>query len=137
VGICYYAPSWKLVRNKQKEYEVHASTIAKITSTDPSIFGRQNQFVNNFIVDECSMLNDKEKKIILENCQGRVIFCGDLGFQLPPIEGEEFKPTETMKIIHHSVNHRVSCTRLSTLLTTMRTMMSKKQSILSFVKDNF
>ena len=137
VGICYYAPSWKLVRNKQKEYGVHASTIAKITSTDPSIFGRQNQFVNNFIVDECSMMNDKEKEILLKNCQGRVIFCGDLGFQLPPIEGEEFKPTTQMKIIKHTVNYRVSCPILSNHLTTMRAMMEKKQSILSFVKSNF
>ena len=137
VGICYYAPSWKLVRNKQKEYGVHASTIAKITSTDPSIFGRQNQFVNNFIVDECSMMNDKEKEIILKNCQGRVIFCGDLGFQLPPIEGEEFKPTTQMKIIKHITNHRVSCPILSNHLTIMRTMMEKKQPILSYIKMNF
>lgn len=137
VGVCYYAPSWKLVRNKQKEYGVHASTIAKITSADPSIFGRQNQFVNVFIVDEVSMLNNKEKEMILKNCQGRVIFCGDIGFQLPPIEGEEFKQTLNMKIIHHTTNHRVSCPILSNHLTTMRAMMSNKQSILSYVKSNF
>jgi hypothetical protein len=66
--------------------------------------------INNYnvlIIDEISMMTDEEKeKIINRFNRHKIIFCGDVGFQLPPIEGQEFKITNDYPIITHNKNYR-------------------------------
>jgi len=124
INPCFYAPSWKLTRNKQKECGIYCNTIAKISSTDPSVFGRQRKFVNVLIVDEVSMMTEKEKQQIISNFRNcKIIFCGDIGFQLPPIGDEQVFQTKGMSIIQHNKNYRVKCDKLLKLLTDCREMM--------------
>ena len=130
----YYAPSWKLVRNKQKETGVYSNTIAKITSDDPIVVSNQRKFVSTLIIDEVSMMTEKDKQKIIKNFPNcKIIFCGDIGFQLPPIDkGDEFK-IDTMKIINHNKNYRVKDDNFLEILNTCRDKMKKGHRIKEYV----
>ena len=54
--------SWMFVRNKQKETGVYSNTIAKITSDDPIVISNQRKFVSTLIIDEVSMMTEKDKQ---------------------------------------------------------------------------
>jgi hypothetical protein len=137
VGVCYLAPSWKLARAKQKEYGITCDTTAKASSTDPSVYGRLKRFNNVFIVDEVSMMNDEDKQQILSNFKGcKIIFCGDIGFQLPTFEGKPFS-TKGMKVIYHENNYRVRCPKLLGILNEIREMIDLNINIVNFVKAEF
>ena len=130
----YYAPSWKLVRNKQKETGVYSNTIAKITSDDPIVVSNQRKFVSTLIIDEVSMMTEKDKQKIIKNFPNcKIIFCGDIGFQLPPIDkGDEFK-IDTMKIINHNKNYRVKDDNFLEILNNCRDKMKKGHRIKEYV----
>lgn len=133
----YYAPSWKLVRNKQKEMNIHSDTIAKITSTDPSVINRLRMFVSVLIIDEVSMMTEKDKQQIIKNFPDcKIIFCGDIGYQLPPIDkGDEFK-IDNMKIINHNKNYRVKDDKFLEILNNCRNMMKEGKRIKEYVLEN-
>ncbi len=133
----YYAPSWKLVRNKQKEMNIHSDTIAKITSIDPSVINRLRMFVSVLIIDEVSMMTEKDKQQIIKNFPDcKIIFCGDIGYQLPPIDkGDEFR-IDNMKIINHNKNYRVKDDKFLEILNNCRNMMKEGKRIKEYVLEN-
>jgi len=138
IGISFYAPTWKLTRNKAKDYNCRATTVAKIESSDPSVFGPQLRFCNVLVIDEVSMMSEKSKQQILKNMNGcKIIFCGDIGYQLPPfVEGnnEEFKKDITE--IKHTHNYRAECEKLREMLIKCRSMMDKNKNIIPYVLNN-
>jgi len=123
IGLHFYAPTWKLTRNKAKEYNCKATTIAKIDSTDPSVFGVQLRFSNVLVIDEVSMMDETTKQRILKNMAGcKIIFCGDIGYQLPPFDSTGKKVVEfkkNIKEIKHNTNHRVECEKVARFIGTM------------------
>ena len=139
VNVLYLAPSWKLARVKQKEYGIRCDTIAKGASTDPETFGALKRFNNVVVVDEVSMMSNEAKNQILRNFEGcKIIFCGDIGFQLPCFDaGTTPFCVKGMKIINHTNNYRVKCPTLLGLLNEIREMMEQKINIVSFVKSVF
>ena len=38
----------------------------------------------------------------------KIIFCGDIGYQLPPVEGEEFKK-ENLPVFYHQKSYQQHC----------------------------
>ena len=145
INAAFYAPSWKLTREKETEYGIKSNTIAKIISKDDEVIAIHNKFNNVIIVDECSMLTEYHKNMIMFNLLGcKIIFCGDIGYQLPPIpdpnldeeENKEFK-TDGMNIVYHNNNYRVKDENLLNILDTCRSMMKEKKNILDYVKQNF
>ena len=85
----FVAPSWKLARDKQLESGCRVSVWARALSDDPE----KTQFIrekyNCLIVDEVSMMSEGQKELFLKNYGDmKLIFCGDVGFQLPCISGE-------------------------------------------------
>jgi hypothetical protein len=123
VNIQYFAPSWKLARTKQNEYNVRCDTIAKITSDDPAMYNKIKQYCNVLVVDECSMLSNENKDKIIKNFKGcKILFCGDFGFQLPAIEGSPFN-IKNMYVIEHTTNYRVKCDKLAIVLKDIRKMI--------------
>jgi len=90
------------------------------------------------VIDEVSMMSEKSKQQILKNMAGcKIIFCGDIGYQLPPFEegnNEEFKKDITE--IKHTHNHRVECETLRKLLIQCRSMMDKNKNIIPYVLNN-
>ena len=123
VGLQYFAPSWKLARNKEKEYGIRCNTTAKITSTDPNVWGIIKKTTNVLLVDECSMLSNEEKEIIIKNFEGcKILFCGDMGYQLPNFTGTPFN-INNMKVIDYETNYRVKCDKLAIILKEVRRMI--------------
>lgn len=137
VGLQYFAPSWKLARNKEKEYGIRCNTTAKITSTDPNVWGIIKKTTKVLLVDECSMLSNEEKEIIIKNFEGcKILFCGDMGYQLPNFTGTPFN-INNMKVIDYETNYRVKCDKLAVILKEIRRMIKLGINPREYVLSNF
>lgn len=147
INSCFYAPSYKLARNKEKDYNCKVSVSQKLTTIDPTMIGLQRRFNNVLIIDEVSMMSNEEKEQIIKNYPTcKIIFCGDIGFQLPCFQTEEqrkknIKPTpfktDGMIVKEHTQNHRVECDELYKVLQTCRKMMKNKLPIKDYVFRSF
>jgi len=108
-------PSWKLTRSKQKEFNIDGSVFHYLLSTDPDKYDFINRNYNNLIIDECSMMTNNDKELILKRFSNiKIIFCGDLGYQLPPISKGVSKKAKEFIIgsipeIKHTTNYRCQC----------------------------
>jgi hypothetical protein len=123
-------PSWKLARNKEKEEGASVSVWYYITTKDPEIRNKILRNYNVLIIDEVSMMTEETKKFILEQFKlCKIIFCGDLGFQLPPIEGEEMTVEGIQKIEYFNNNYRCQCPKLLSLLNKCREMIKDKKEL--------
>lgn len=121
----YIAPSWKLARDKKSEYDIDSSVFHYLLEDDPSKWQRIYQNYSVLIIDEISMLcNEDKKKIIERFYEHKIIFNGDIGYQLKPIEGEEFK-IENEKVFNHTINYRCKCEKLQKALDYLRLGLSK------------
>ena len=129
-GLCnvlYIAPSYKLARKKNEEYttSVLDTTVwAKITN-DPETKRNYKRKYNVLIFDEVSMMTDKAKDGILKDFGDMcfVIFCGDIGYQLPPVNEDglcEMTTKNIGKVVRYSVNYRCKCPKLQSILMGIR-----------------
>lgn len=127
-NILFLSPSHLLREDVQKSYPgIDTQTIQAITNTDEdgnltSIFMKSNEYevkqkYSTIIVDECSMLTNNVKKIILELFKYQKIhFLGDIDiindkpilFQMKPVnnEGDIFDITD-LNIINYDKNFRI------------------------------
>lgn len=120
VNPLFIAPSWKLARNKKKEYGIDSTTFFHLLDEDPDRWRLLYRNYSNFVIDEISMLSNEDKeKLIKRYPQHKIIFCGDIGYQLPPIEGSEFKIGD-IPVVHHKTNYRCECADLQVILNLMR-----------------
>ena len=125
VKVLYLAPSWKLARNKSKEYDVSVNVWANAITKDPSKINLIKRF-NVLVFDEVSMMNEVDKQYILETYSNmKIIFCGDLGYQLSCISGTEMNSSGFDKIIENTTNYRCKDIKLFNLLDTLRSMIKK------------
>jgi hypothetical protein len=137
-------PSWKLARNKEKEENSSVSVWHYITTKDTELLDRILKKYNVLIIDEASMMTEETKKFILEKFKlCKIIFCGDLGYQLPPIEGEEMTTEGIEKVEYFNSNYRCKCPLLLELLNKCRYMIQNNFSlyeinsyIINFFKNN-
>lgn len=147
INSCFYAPSYKLARSKEKEYNCNVGVSQKLTTNDPVMMDKQRQYNSVLIIDEVSMMSNEEKDYIIKNYPTcKIIFCGDIGFQLPCFQSDEQReknimPTpfccDGMIVKHHNTNHRVNCDKLFNILTTCRKMMVEKKQIKDYVFKQF
>jgi hypothetical protein len=130
VKVLYVSPSWKLARNKQNEYGCYASVWARLITEDPEMISLVKRYSNVLLIDECSMMCE-EKKLKIFELYGdmKIIFCGDLGYQLSSWEGEEMKTTGFDEIIHNNINYRCKDDRLLELLGDLRHMIELSISV--------
>ena len=141
VKILYVSPSWKLARNKQKEYGCRVQVWANIMTQDPEQINKIKRH-NTLLIDEVSMMSEEQKNYIFETYANmKLIFCGDLGFQLSCFGGyEEMNNTGFDKIIKLDVNYRCKDKRLLDILESLRTMISydrPKSEINNYVISEF
>ena len=121
VNPLFVAPSWKLARNKKEEYGIDSTTFFHTLADDPDTWRPLLRNFSVLIVDEISMLsNEAKEKLIKRFGSHKIIFCGDVGYQLPPIEGEEFKTDCGIKVFHHTTNYRCKCDKLEKRLLWLR-----------------
>jgi hypothetical protein len=130
IKVLYIPPSWKLARNKQNEYECHVSVWARLITEDPEMISLVKRYSNVLLIDECSMMTEHEKLKIFELYGDmKIIFCGDLGYQLSSFNGEEMKTIGFDEIIHNNINYRCKDDRLLELLTELRHMIQLEISV--------
>ena len=121
----FVAPSWKLARSKKNEYGNNVSVWARIMTKDPEQLSLIRRFSNVMIFDEVSMMNEQQKKYILDTFSDmKIIMCGDIGYQLPAIEGEELTENGFYNIIKHNTNHRCKCPDLMEILINLRQLIA-------------
>jgi hypothetical protein len=123
-------PSWKLARNKEKEENVSVSVWYYITTKDPEIRNKILKKYNVLIIDEVSMMTEEIKNFILKEFNlCKIIFCGDLGYQLPPIKDKEMTIEGIEKIEYFNNNYRCKCPKLLILLNKCREMINDKKKL--------
>ena len=119
IRLLYCAPSWKLSRNKGIEYNVKNDVWSNILTTDPQKIKEYRSKYSVMVIDEVSMMSNESKNRLFKNYPDvKLIFCGDVGFQLPsfennvkPITNDDFK-----NIVKYTKNRRCKCPELLKLL---------------------
>ena len=76
--------------------------------------------------------NEKRKifKMFVKNghLQGRIMFCGDVGYQCPPItKGVEMNESGFDKVTHYLKNYRFKCDNIKRILNYMRQCIKDKE----------
>ena len=130
VKVLYVSPSWKLARNKQNEYGCKVSVWARLITDDPEMISIVKRYSNVLLIDECSMMTESEKKTIFELYGDmKIIFCGDLGYQLSSFNGKEMDCTGFDDIIQNNINYRCTDSRLLELLKALRENIKNNCSV--------
>jgi hypothetical protein len=140
INVLYVAPSWKLARNKNKEYKIHTTVLARVDTKDIEKINYVKRFSNVLIIDECSMMSEEQKNRIFDLYKDfKIIFCGDLGYQLSSFEGQEMTTKGFNKIIEYKTNHRCKDDKLLFLLEQLRTMIKSTEitgeEMIKYVKE--
>lgn len=137
-GLCsvlYVAPSWKLSRTKAKEYGIDTSVDAWLVDSDPDKWRPIYNKYSVIVIDEVSMMcNEKKYDIMNRFDYHKIIFCGDLGFQLPPVSGYEFTIDDDIKVVEHTNNRRCKCPKLKKRLDFMRGLIKDGKDFLMGTK---
>jgi hypothetical protein len=140
INVLYVAPSWKLARNKNKEYKIHTTVLARVDTKDIEKINYVKRFSNVLIIDECSMMSEEQKNRIFDLYKDfKIIFCGDLGYQLSSFEGQEMTTKGFNKIIEYKTNHRCKDDKLLFLLQQLRNMIKSTEitgeEMIKYVKE--
>lgn len=147
VKMLYCSPSWKLARNKQKEYSCNSEVWYNVLTNDPDIYSKIMRYYNVLIIDEISMLNNtlKEKIFKRYKCM-KIIMCGDPDYQLDGFEDKtskiEYIPFKCEGFDYyeeHNTNHRVKDTKLLFLLNKIRKLIKegKHKEVKNYTINNF
>ena len=86
IDILFASNSWKLSRAKAKEYDIDSTCFYHLLTEDPEVWRPLYKKYSVILVDEVSMLSNHNKNIIINRFKDhKIIFCGDVGYQLDPV----------------------------------------------------
>ena len=135
LNVMYIAPSWKLARAKQAEYGCKVTVWARALHDAPEYVQGVARGASVLIWDEVSQMWERDaRKALLRFPHHKHIFCGDPGYQLPPIlpmgETQDLVPfsaatVEAMggAVYRFNTNYRCKCSKLNEILVTLRSMI--------------
>jgi hypothetical protein len=106
INCLYASPSWLLA--SQMDNEEWTKTVHHRLEDDNKIT-RGIYNYGNIIVDECSMITEKQKLRMMNEANERgvrIFFLGDLDCQLPPVEGEMMSELNFKEIIEKKYVYR-------------------------------
>lgn len=128
VNKIYVAPSWKLSTAKKDEFEVTSTVWSRML--DPFVdVDLHMKHYGVCIWDECSMMTESQKcKILKMFPYSKHIFCGDLGFQLPPTQGIEMTAEGIDYVFKYKKLYRCKCKKLFEIMKTVRKAIKQKYS---------
>ena len=126
---CYIAPSWKLSTSKGKEYNIPNNVLARFTDKQLPYFKELIDKYNNLIIDECSMITENQKKFLIDNFKGGLIFCGDIGFQLDPPNSLKAMNTDNLFIVEYKKCYRFKCRKLEKIIYKIRDIINEDHLI--------
>lgn len=121
VRTAYLPQSWNLARDKAIDYGCETSVWARALSDNPEQVRFIREHYSCLIFDEVSMMSNGQKEKIF-NTYGdlKLIFCGDIGYQLPCIAGEPITHEGFDNIIEHNQNRRCEDPELLGFLNELR-----------------
>ena len=129
VNALFIAPSWRLARNKKSEYGIDSSVFFYLLDQDPDKWGPLMRNYSVFIVDEISMFSNQDKEKLLKRFpEHKIIFCGDIKYQLESINGTEFEIGD-LPVFNHTKNYRCKCKILEEKLLFLRKVISKNKNL--------
>ena len=118
----YIGPSYKLIRSKAKEYGCKVDVVAR--AIHPVYMQSILKHNNVLIFDEASMISDKLKKQLFDIYKdAKVIFCGDIGYQLPPVSGQSMTTDGFGNVVTLTENYRFTDQRHAAVINDVRTAM--------------
>jgi len=121
----YIAPSWKLARVKQLEYGTKASVLARTQHVN--YMADILKFNNVLIFDEVSQYTEFEKQQLFETYSTcKLIFCGDIGFQLPAITGNSMTHRGFNNVVELTENFRFTCDKHAAICNSVRVIIAGK-----------
>lgn len=126
VRVLYVAPSRKLVRKKNADYAITSDVLANLIINDSIKYNKIARFFNVLVLDEVSMYSEKNKQAIFSRFEyHKLIFCGDVGYQLPTW-GDEPITTKGFDLVkNHTKNYRIQCPELQQLCQMIRDLITK------------
>ena len=145
VRLLYICPSWKLATKKREEYNINTTVLARALSKDPSVWGEIYKYYNVLVFDEVSQYSKDNIEYIKDTYgnEHKLIFCGDIGYQLPCINGEPATPSRFDKIIEYKESHRFKCDILKELASKIREDIKNNvysgilnRKVINYFKDN-
>lgn len=131
IKINYFVTSWKLSTEKKNEYGVKNNVIANLISKDETVWKKILRYNNVLIVDECSMISNTVKKLIINRYDGmKIIFCGD-NHQLEYFceDGEEkilFNEDDIDYVKEFNYSYRIKCEKLRFINNKLIEFIDKK-----------
>lgn len=140
VNPLFIAPSYKLIRAKQAEYGCSTEVIANLFSPDPVKTDRIKKYHSVFIIDEVSMVSKDDMQRIFTLYPGmKIVCCGDIGYQLPPILGTPVSENMFDNVVCHKKDFRCKCPKLKEVKEHLRMMIATNTPtthILAWAKKN-
>jgi len=143
IKLAYFAPTHKLRRNVQIKHGTDSFTWAFLDSKDITKQLEIKRKYNVLFIDEVSMMVDSMKERIITNYPNqKIIFAGDIGYQLPPFDNGdnrnqicEFKLTNIDHIIPFRTSYRFKeGDPINDILSDLRKCIKKK---INFNFDNY
>lgn len=147
-GLCkklFVAPTWKLATSKKHEYGADVTVWARVITKDETVINNIKKYYNVLILDECSMMNNEQKNFLLETYTNmKIIFCGDLFYQLGPINNicmnvlnieyikndygisKRYKCDELIKLSNYLRNAIENGTNINTVRKKIKEMLSNR-----------
>lgn len=119
IDVMYIAPTWKLARNKALEYKCAVGTHAGLLGCDIT-----NTMYTHavYIIDEVSMMSNQEKDSIMRfYSNSKLIFCGDIDYQLPFVPCHKkgvhssFEISGFDHVMCFNTDYRASCSELKAI----------------------
>ena len=121
----FIPPSWKLARSKMNEKGVQSTVLAIALSNDPQKREFIKSIANTLIIDEVSMMTEGQKNELFKLYGDmKIIMCGDLGFQLAPVEGVEMDTSGFDNIMRHKTDYRCRDPILREMKLCLRNMIT-------------
>jgi len=137
----YFVTSWKLANEKKKEFpNVYCNVMANLLDSEKMKLIKRNN--NVIIIDECSMISNEIKMKILQSYYGcKIIFCGDVGYQLDCIgDGSIFNEEHMKYIKNFTYSHRCKCESLRDISNKLREFIDENkdfESVKKYIYDFF
>ena len=149
----YVAPSNKLCAAKQKEshgiptenlFQVLGKTSEDILGNkkfDEKSISKYRRLYNTLIIDEASQISEEQKEDIFNKYRGlKIIFCGDLGYQLPAVNGTEMTRSGFDKVTDMKENYRFKCDTHKKIIKQVRNAIKNKartKDINQFISEQY
>ena len=155
IKLAYCAPSNKLKKMKKNEFNnLHAYTIDHIVGNsggktrDESKINMITRNYNCLLVDEVSMMTDIRKNLIIELYPNhKIIFAGDVGYQLAPMAPKKIKYVKLKEFdMHTNIEHIETFTKsyrfiegdyINVVLQDLRKRIKNKQKSITLDTTHF